>query len=81
MSYKFAIVDWVDSCAQLSSVWWREDTIPDDAIAQVRSVGYVVRKNRMEIVLVSGVSGRCLAQPFAIPMGCIKRVKYVRLPK
>lgn len=81
MTYRFAIVDWVDSCAQLSSVWWREDTLPESGISEVRSVGFVVRKNRMEIVLVSGVSGYSLAQPFAIPMGCIKRIKYVRLPK
>lgn len=80
--YKFAVVDWVDS-ASLTTVWWEESEIPPEVISTIRSVGFVVRRNRMELVLAGAVSdgSGCLARPFAIPMGCIKRIKFVKLPK
>lgn len=80
--YRFAVVDWVDSAVPSGRVWWYADQLPEMAISWIRSAGYVVRKNAMEIVLASGIAeSASFSEPFGIPMGCIKRIKYVKLPK
>lgn len=79
---KLAVVDWADSCSLRNLVWYREDQIPATVIdVNIRTIGYEIRKNAMEIVLSMSRSEDYVSEPFGIPMGCIKKIQYIRQPK
>lgn len=82
---KLAVVDWADSSSVANGrIWWREGDLPETVIdTTLRSVGYEIRRNAMEIVLASAKNGDHdnFADPFGIPMGCVKKIQYIKEPK
>ena len=73
---KIVKVTWVDSNIQHG---WQSNTTDCD-VALCDDVGYLIDENDEKITLSRGVSQyRLLNSPMAIPKGCIKSIKEMRL--
>lgn len=71
-AYPVVVVDWVDSGANNR---WR-DELCEPEIIESRSVGFLIRKNKSELVLCNSTNelGH-YAGTIAIPVACIRHVE------
>lgn len=73
---KKVLVEWVD--ANILHGW--QSDIEDCNIALTEEVGYLIREDDEKIILARGVSTYgFLNSPMAIPKGCVKSMKELRV--
>jgi hypothetical protein len=72
---KLVLVEWYDAC---SGYAWesRED---DTHIRKIISIGILEREDDKEIVIVPNISPVNKIHEFAIPRGCIRRIRQLCL--
>lgn len=79
---RVVLVEWADSCT-LGTGIWTYGALPEDyEPALLVSTGFLVKDTDKVVVLASGVSTSGdmtdgTAQLFAIPRGCVKRMRYL----
>lgn len=79
---RLATVEWRDSCSLQGPPWWNQRSLDEagELCPLVTSTGNVVRKTKDYVVLAMGVTDEMDGQfsdPFVIPRGCIKRMRYL----
>lgn len=75
---KMVSVDWVDS--NIMHGWASEEEARLDGLPEVHSVGFLFSRDDEKIILIMGYSEYgALIERKAIPMGCIKSIKKLRV--
>jgi len=73
---KKVLIEWVDANIQHG---WQLDTSTCD-VALTEEIGYLVEEDNKKIIVARGYSQYGLYNsPMAIPLGCIKSIKELRL--
>ncbi len=73
-------VDWDDACS--NDRWRAQDALLRTERVQIRTVGYVIRSNRKEMVLAQSLSeAGNISSTIAIPRSCIRKVRLLRSKK
>ncbi|MCR4282794.1 MAG: hypothetical protein NUV72_07180 [Bauldia sp.] len=73
------VVEWEDSCSP-SGHWHDFSYAKFYETSLCVSVGWIMRRDSEVIVLIAGYSEDQVHKPFAIPAGCVKRVRRVKVP-
>ncbi len=70
-------VEWVDSCVK--GGWrMREEYLEGKGLSQCRTVGYLLRSDRQEVMVVQSQSNTGgVADSMTIPRRCVKKIRYL----
>lgn len=75
-------VEWLDSCSVVGGVWKRGGAVRDSEPSLVKSVGFVVARDKERIVLAAHVAddgSDYLGGDMCIPRSAVKKVRRLKL--
>lgn len=76
------MIEWEDASGVASGAWNRMDDIKALKTTMIRSIGWIVKETKDEVVLVSSVSSSNLGHgEMCIPIGCVRRRWTMKQPK
>jgi hypothetical protein len=74
---KLVLIEWVDASSRLGGWHYLDE---NDSTLKCLSIGLVCREDESQIVLaLSRNEGGLFSETFAIPKGCIKRMRQLRV--
>ena len=74
---KAVYVEWVDSCATVPAWMSKEEALDwgnDSENYKIKQVGFILKKTKKTLLLVSRISPEQVGGTFKIPMKCITRI-------
>lgn len=79
---KLTLLDWVDSCsAGGGTIWKNRDDVSEMTASECRTVGWIIREDKKQIVVASQVSTSQLGGDMCIPKSAIVRRHTLSEPK
>ncbi len=72
------LVRWIDSCSPLGQRWVSREGLADYGPVECSTVGRIVRRDKMKLVLIGSWTVEEVGEVLAVPASCVKGIEVLR---